>query len=343
MNASLSRILYSVSRCVPGGSLRRVIEFPFLAPFYHIVSDETVPHVDNLYTYRNTRQFKEDIDFFLKHSAPLTLAELLVHLKGDRRLSRQNFFLSLDDGLREIFDVVAPILKQKGVPATFFVNSATIDNKGMLYRHKASVLIDRLREFKDQVAIAAVTSLLGARGIHGSTIESSLLSVRYADQDLFDKVATLLEFDFQSYLAGRQPYVTSAQLKDLVSQGFTIGGHSIDHPFYPEIGLDEQLRQTGESVDAVTRAFDLDYKVFAFPFGDKGVSNRFFLEIRAKEMVDVLFGSSAYLVDEHYPLAVQRLGMEDQPHSAADNLRVAEVKFVVRLLTGKSGTRRTGS
>ena len=89
--------------------------------------------------------------------------------------------------------------------------------------------------------------------------------------------------------------------------------------------IEEQLRQTRESVNALTRAFALEYRAFAFPFGDKGVSKRFFSKVRAENLVEVLFGSSAFLIDEHYPLAIQRLGMENQPHPAEDILRMAEV------------------
>lgn len=341
MKASITRLLHSTSRCIPYGSLGRFIEFPFLAPFYHIVSDEKVPHVDNLYSYRNLREFEKDVDFFLKHYTPLTLTELLIHLENQRPLTKQFFFLSFDDGLRETFDNISPILKQKGLPATFFVNTATLDNTEMLYRHKASLLMNQLRRLTHQAAISKTTALLAKHGIRTSDPASSLLSIRYANKHVLDEVAVSIDFDFTAYLARQQPYLTTNQINALISQGFSVGAHSVDHPPYPEVSMEEQLRQTRESVDALTRAFGLRYRAFAFPFGDKGVSKEFFSKIRADASVQVLFGSSAYLIDEHYPLAIQRLGMEDQPHCAEDILRMAEVKFAARLLTGKADTRRT--
>jgi peptidoglycan/xylan/chitin deacetylase (PgdA/CDA1 family) len=343
MKASFTRILHSTSRYIPHGSLGRFVEFPFLAPFYHIVSDEKVPHVDSLYSYRNRHEFDRDVDFFLKRYSPLTLAELLTHLKNERPLTRQFFFLSFDDGLRETFDNIAPILKQKGVPATFFLNSATLDNREMLYRHKASLLINHLRSLPQQAAISKATTVLAQHGIHTQNLASDLLSIRYANKHILDEVAVSLDFDFKAYLAQRQPYLTTTQVNALLSQGFSVGAHSIDHPPYAEVTSEEQVRQTTESIDALTRAFGLNYKAFAFPFSDKGVSQRFFSKVRAKGLAEVLFGSSAYLIDEHYPLAIQRLGMEDQPHRAEDILRMAEIKFAARLLAGKAGTRRAAS
>jgi peptidoglycan/xylan/chitin deacetylase (PgdA/CDA1 family) len=343
MKASFTRLLHSTSRCIPHGSLGRFVEFPFLAPFYHIVSDEKAPHVDHLYSYRNLHEFNKDVDFLLQHYSPLTLTELLSHLKNERPLGGQFLFLSFDDGLRETFDNIAPILKQKGVPATFFVNTATLDNREMLYRHKASLLLDHLTRLTQKAAVSKATTVLAKHGVCTQDLASGLLSIRYAGKHILDEVAASLDFDFTAYLARRQPYLTTAQLNALISQGFSVGAHSVDHPPYGEITMEEQLRQTKESVNALTRTFCLNYRAFAFPFSDKGVSQRFFSQVRAEGLVQVLFGSSAYLIDEHYPLVIQRLGMEDQPHCAKDILRLAEVKFAVRLLAGKAGTRRAGS
>ena len=53
-------------------------------------------------------------------------------------------FLSFDDGLREIANEIAPLCRQVGVPATFFVNSASLDNRFLCFRNKASLLIEKL-------------------------------------------------------------------------------------------------------------------------------------------------------------------------------------------------------
>ena len=37
-----------------------------LLPYYHLVSDEDVPHVRPLYRYRSIREFKADLDCFLR-------------------------------------------------------------------------------------------------------------------------------------------------------------------------------------------------------------------------------------------------------------------------------------
>jgi hypothetical protein len=91
----------------------------------------------------------------------------------------------------------------------------------------------------------------------------------------------------------------------------------------------------------VTQAFELNYRTFAFPFGDKGVSKRFFCRLLAENIVDVVFGSrSAFCNDEYSRFSIQRLIMENQAYSAGDILRMAETIFILRSITGTTDTRR---
>jgi len=113
-------------------------------PFYHTVSDEDLIHIKHLYPIISTKKFNEDLDFFQKNYRVIT-ANYLIENKGSATLRQQkNYFLSFDDGLRQFNDVIAPILIEKGIPATFFVNSSFIDNKDMFYRLKISILIERI-------------------------------------------------------------------------------------------------------------------------------------------------------------------------------------------------------
>src|SRR5207253_1302020 len=85
-----------------------------------------------------------------------------------------------------------------------------------------------------------------------------------------DNVARLLGLDFDSYLDSTRPYLTTAQLSELASAGFELGAHSDSHPYFNEIGIDEQKEQISLSVQFV-RGIGLRCRSFAFPFHDMDV------------------------------------------------------------------------
>jgi peptidoglycan/xylan/chitin deacetylase (PgdA/CDA1 family) len=113
-------------------------------------------------------------------------------------------------------------------------------------------------------------------------------------------VADAVGVDFSGYLASHQPYLTTPQVHDLLRRGFSIGGHSLDHPSYSLVSLDEQVRQTVESVRLVRSRFRLDYGAFAFPHGDDRVASAFFTRVRRDGCVDVSFGTAGIVKDRRH-------------------------------------------
>ena len=115
-----------------------------LFPNAHVVADTTPRHVRYLYAVRSIANFQADLDFLCRNYRPLAMSELdeLPRRRGSQASARA-FVLSFDDGMREVYDVIAPMLRAKGVPAMFFINSATIDNRQLMWRNKLSLLVEQ--------------------------------------------------------------------------------------------------------------------------------------------------------------------------------------------------------
>ena len=113
--------------------------------FYHSVSNEYLPHISPLYKLKSIAEFENDIDFILKHFNPVSINEIQQIVAENKIFSKPSFHISFDDGLREVYTNVLPILKAKGIPATVFVNSNFVGNRNLFYRYKVALLIDRLK------------------------------------------------------------------------------------------------------------------------------------------------------------------------------------------------------
>lgn len=107
-----------------------------IMPFYHLISDDIPPHVKHLYRHRTKKEFIADIDFFLKHYEVIDLQAILNNHFPTRK---PYCFLSFDDGLKEVYEEAMPILLEKGVPATVFLNSDFVDNQALMFRYKESL------------------------------------------------------------------------------------------------------------------------------------------------------------------------------------------------------------
>ncbi len=306
------KIMGSAAQLLPFRWLAAGNSMPVLLPFYHVVTNEELPWKLN-YNYPSVAQFEAELDSLLRYFKPVSLADLQrgADLKGC-------FHLSFDDGLRECAEIIAPVLKRKGIPATFFINPSFVDNADLFHRYKASVLIELLRK----------------RGI------SLDLQHSYADLPSLDEMAEEFGLDWNEWLATNKPYMSLDQLKALQADGFTIGSHSMDHPEFELLDEENQLEEIRESMDWVNQHLHPSIKAFAFPFTDFGVSDDVIETAHREQLVDLTFGTAG-LKDERIAGHYQRLPMETPENSAAlQKLKTEFLAYRCKRLLGKNQARR---
>lgn len=314
---------------IPPTLLQKLSNQRLILPFYHTISDEDCPHIKHLYSVKGVQSFVNDLDFLLKYYKPIDYNEF-QELSRNQSLPKQNsFLLSFDDGLKEFHDVIAPILLKKGIPAICFLNSGFIDNKDLFYRYKASLLIDKInknpkifKKFSSQFKDA-----------------QSLLSIGYHNQNILDEVALQIDYDYNHFLTNYQPYLTTNQIKSLIQKGFYFGAHSIDHPVYQELAIEEQIRQTKQSIQSISEMFSLDYKIFSFPFTDYNVSNNFFSRIFDEKIADHTFGSAGQKKDS-VPNNFQRIPFEISNYSARKIHNAELFYYLLKIPFGKNIIKR---
>jgi peptidoglycan/xylan/chitin deacetylase (PgdA/CDA1 family) len=306
------RIISQGCAQIPFSFLEKLTGTKVIIVYYHIVNDENVPHVRHLHPIKNTKEFREDLDFLLGTFSPMGLTELLNDIKSGR------FLLTFDDGYREVSDVIAPILLEKGITATFFVNSAFVDNKELCYTNKASLIVDEFLKCRTSGLKQALDKIQHVNNDCVDNIASRVISIKYEQRSFLDEIANMMGISFSDYLRVNKPYLTSDQINRLIQSGFTIGAHSIDHPMYQSLSLEDQVYQTLESVRFVRDSFHLNYGVFAFPFSDHDISKEFFERVSHSKSVDLTFGTAG-LMEDSAPNHLQRFSLE-RPIDTAERI-----------------------
>jgi peptidoglycan/xylan/chitin deacetylase (PgdA/CDA1 family) len=348
--------------------LKKKSPLNILIPFHHLVSDEPVPAIERLYSFKNSRQFEEDLDYLLRHFKPVSVSDIIDREKSGIPFKDQRFLLTFDDGLRQVYEVVAPILWRKGVPAALFVNPSFVDNKELFYDLKKGLLLDKLAGFAGLAVQPPDTSrltgypsrlppglrpleqiLAEAGNIFGQVffscaeLETAVRSIHYLNKGLADKLGCLLELDFESFRREKKPFMTKEEIKTLAGKDFFIGAHSIDHPLYSLVGLQEQLRQTLESVDWVAGIFGQSYRIFAFPHVDTGVSHGFFQQLMGAETspsaLDLILGNSTGMMEKH-PRVLHRFIGENPAIPAEKMVKAVLAYSILRKNLGKSYVKR---
>ena len=279
----------------------------YVLPFYHTVSDQPLSHIKALYPVKTIHEFIKELEYF-------ALKYKIVSLQEFYNLSINNFapvkkpviHFTFDDGLRECYDVIAPILIRKGIPATFFINTGFIDNKDLFFRYKISIIIDKLSNEK-LIHDKKLNEILSINS--SDQINEKLLSIRYDQIDVIKRIADYLNINFNEFLQAREPYMSRNQIKYLADQGFNIGAHSVDHPEFRFIDKPEQFKQVQESIQDINNLVSQEIKAFSFPFTDYDISNDLFNQLFSNKIIDISFGTAGIKHDV-VKMNFQRIPME---------------------------------
>ncbi|RMG69866.1 MAG: hypothetical protein D6722_09480, partial [Bacteroidetes bacterium] len=184
MRTALLRLFQWPGRLLPLPAWSRLSGQRLILPFYHVVSDAPLPHISPLYPVRTVAQFAEDLETLCRHYQPLGVAEYLGLLARGETPRRPSFLLTFDDGLREMAEVVAPMLQARGLEAIFFLNPAFLDNQGLFYRYRVALLLHRIAERPPDAATRqALTGELDAMGLPAGTLSTRLRQIGYDQRE----------------------------------------------------------------------------------------------------------------------------------------------------------------
>jgi len=302
-----------------------------LIPYYHMVSNERLVHICHLYPYKSERQFIDDVDFLCTRYQPISLGDLIDFAKYGKKLKKGSFIITFDDGYSQIYSVVAPILFKKGIPAIFFLASNFIDNRDLSHSNKASIIVEYLLKNHDNL-LGIKPTILGMLNVTSEQLAKRILTIGHKEANVLDEIAALIGIDFKEYLLNEQPYLTSSQIRKLIEMGFYFGAHSMSHPYFKDLSIQDQLRQTIGSLQLIRNNYGLAYSIFAFPHDDYFIDKEFFHHI--ENIIDLTFGTCGIKKD---PIVtnLQRINFERTLRPASH--------ILIRQLTKKIVCRRSNN
>jgi peptidoglycan/xylan/chitin deacetylase (PgdA/CDA1 family) len=136
------------------GVLRGVMQLRRLSPL-RILGVVTFHHIHDTayhpaYPYdpdvadATPRQFRRHLETLARIGTPISMAELLRGLDGGP-LPPNPLMITFDDGYRSCHDVALPILREMGIPATFFVATSFVNERKLYWWERIAVALHRAR------------------------------------------------------------------------------------------------------------------------------------------------------------------------------------------------------
>jgi peptidoglycan/xylan/chitin deacetylase (PgdA/CDA1 family) len=307
---------------------RRIFPEPALCMCYHMVSNAQVAHVKH-YPFLSTAEFESDLKYLKSTFGFISYEEIVKRrLKADA-IRDTSVCLSFDDGFSECFSVVRPILLRHGATCIFFIVTDLIDNRTVFLETQVSLCIHTISQLSLDV-IENVVSDLGLEALLPQVVSELslwqgraafevagpdpqlrslltwLLTIGPLDSTFLGRLCQRLGIDVAGYVDNVRPYLTTEQLLQLRSDGFTIGAHSCSHRRLQELSLPDAEREIVESCHVIKNITGQSSVPFAFPYFWGGIDRAWLERLRKQHDVIGLFFDTQGLRPDA-PFVVQRV------------------------------------
>jgi len=299
--------LRQIAEAVPLSIYMTFIKRDILGLYYHIITDEELPHIRNLYKYKSPNEFENDLLYLVKNFNIISYEELEAWANEGKKLKSKSIIITFDDGLSECFSIARPLLLKYNIPCVFFVTTDYIDNREMASDLKVSIFIDFLKGIstgKAKYFLDEINKISGKEINNLHEFSTWAKSLATTGQSLIDKLGSVLEINTEDYLKTNKPYMTTEEIINLSTEGFTIGAHSIRHQdfrFLSDYEIEKNIVDSCKTIGNLTGRSPIP---FAFPYTMDGISREFLRNIRNhNSSIGLFFGGSGISLDEGFVIS----------------------------------------
>jgi len=313
---------------------------------YHVVSDEDLAHI-RLYSYKNRAEFERDVASVRDRA--VGYADVAKHRLEHSRLPANSVLLTFDDGLVECYDVIRPILLRHRVPAVFFLTTGFIDDSETFHETKLSLCLTEIERMSDDRAAEIAERLQAAgsvarqdrglpRGATAARFRAAriskplhpdkrtlllwVLGLQNDDAIGIERACKLLRVNVAAYRASRRLFVSSSQVRQMATEGFTIGAHGTNHRSLVGGSRESITREIVCSAQAIRDLTGQTHVPFAFPYEGLAIDRGILASIRDRHPFIQLFFDSGGL-HRDAPFLVNRIFADSPPDSSRSNLAEA--------------------
>jgi peptidoglycan/xylan/chitin deacetylase (PgdA/CDA1 family) len=205
---------------------------------------------------------------------PMRLTQAVATLEAGERLPADAVVVTFDDGYDDNFRHAFPILRELGIPATFFVSTGHIDD-GQPYAYDWLV---------HMILCTQADELSLPRLDLACPMPADRPSRRRLAQQVLDRVKSLPDAEQATLIAGLEAAwdlprtaghpdcrpMSWTQLREMHAAGFEIGSHGVHHRMLaklPQHELEAELRQ---SRAALERELGAPVSLVSYPVGGEG-------------------------------------------------------------------------
>jgi peptidoglycan/xylan/chitin deacetylase (PgdA/CDA1 family) len=246
-----------------GGPRVHVLGFHRVVPDFAAAAARAIPALCIA-----SKSLDAQLEYLLAHMEPLDLAQAIEVLRGRRRLRRDAFVLTFDDGYRDLYTQALPVLSRRGLAAAAFVCTRYVGTAELLPHDR---LFAALREAAAQSPAPALPH--AERWADLAREHGPALAIERAARWLqTQQLSNLADELTRAYGPGEPPDDDGRPLdwemcRKLADSGIEIGSHTTSHVALAHEPPEVIRRELAESSAEIERRLARKVRFVAYPNG----------------------------------------------------------------------------
>jgi len=242
---------------------------------------------------RRSSEFEDQLSYLEEDVEFVTVKECIDAVEGDNELLEDAALLTFDDGYKDHYENVFPILEKKDIQGCFFPPAKAILQNEVLDVNKIHfilavveqrdntegllndvfALLDAYREDYDLKSNEEYYSELAVQGSYDpeEIIFVKRLLQRELPEDIREKVVNTLfkeYLDVDEKILSNELYMNTEQLKCMHRNGMHIGSHGYDHYWLDSISSDKLNEEIDLSIEFLNEiGTPKELWTFCYPYG----------------------------------------------------------------------------
>lgn len=238
-----------------------------------------------------TSHFKKQISYLIEHHSIISGEDCMNALIDEKYTLPPNpALLTFDDGYKDHFETVFPILNNHQIPGCFFAPVKTVKNRGVLDVNKIHFILaavkshqkiieiinEQLLNYKDAFELEDPSYYYKKLAITGRYDSKEIIFIkRLLQKGLPVKLRKkITDYLFREFVTAdeeafaRELYMSMDQVKCMIQNGMYFGGHGYDHLWMDQLSTADQENEIDQTIAFLNEVgAPTDAWMMCYPYG----------------------------------------------------------------------------
>lgn len=252
---------------------------------YHYVrntNETSYPNIKGL-TIKN---FIGQLNYVLRNYVIISFEDYIEFVNGNKNIPKKSYILTFDDGFKDHYLNVFPILKKRGITASFFPITQPLTEFVIPVVHKTHFLLAKIGsgtfanefnyilkdKFPELIEIYFVDDKFKKETKYRwDDVLTANLKWTIATMPFKPKVKILNQifakyFEYEKDFC-KELYMNYDEIREMIEEGMNFGGHSHTHPKLAELTVEEQIKELKNPKKILEKELKTKIKAFSYPYG----------------------------------------------------------------------------